>query len=102
LERGLDAYAATPNASEAELAAQLRKKIERYWESISPSLRWSNRERRASGLAFYSSAILPNRVSILEITTEIDGAHLRQWRMESRGWPPDSETCAGVACGCSS
>jgi signal transduction histidine kinase len=78
LERGLDTYATTPNASEAELAAQLRKKIERYWESISPSLSWSNRERRASGLAFYSSAILPNRVSILEITTEIDSAHLRQ------------------------
>jgi signal transduction histidine kinase len=78
LERGLETYATTPNASEAELAARLRKKIERYWESISPSLEWSNRERRVSGPGFYSSAVLPNRVSILEITTEIDGAHLRQ------------------------
>ncbi len=78
LERGLDTYATTPDASEAEMAAQLRRKIERYWESISPSLRWSNRERRASGLGFYNSAVLPNRVSVLEITTEIDDAHLRQ------------------------
>jgi signal transduction histidine kinase len=78
LEQGLETYAATPNANEAEMAARLRRKIERYWESISPALRWSNRERRASGLAFYSSAVLPSRVSILEITTEIDDAHSRQ------------------------
>jgi signal transduction histidine kinase len=78
LERGLEAYATIPNAGEVQMAAQLRKKIERYWESISPSLRWSNRERRASGLVFYNSAVLANRVSILEITTEIDDAHLRQ------------------------
>src|SRR5664279_365615 len=78
LEKGLETYAATPNANEAEMAARLRRKIERYWESISPSLRWSSRERKASGLAFYSSAVLPSRVSILEITTEIDHAHLRQ------------------------
>lgn len=78
LEQGLDAYATTPNSNEAEMAARLRRKLERYWESISSSLRWSNRERRASGLALYSSAVLPSRVSILEITTEIDDAHLRQ------------------------
>lgn len=78
LERGLDAYATTPNASEAEMSAQLRRKIERYWGSISPSLEWSNGERRASGLAFYNSAVLPSRVSILEITSEIDDAHSRQ------------------------
>jgi signal transduction histidine kinase len=78
LEQGLDVYAATPNADEAEMAARLRRKIERYWESISPSLTWSNRERRASGLAFYTSTVLPSRVSILEITTEIDDAHSRQ------------------------
>jgi signal transduction histidine kinase len=78
LEQGLATYAATPNADEARMAAQLRRKLERYWESISPSLRWSNRERRASGLAFYSSAVLPSRVSILEITAQIDDAHLRQ------------------------
>ena len=78
LEQGLDTYAATPDANEAEMAARLRRKIERYWESISPSLRWSNRERRESGMAFYNSAVLPSRVSILEITTEIDDAHSRQ------------------------
>ena len=78
LEQCLVTYAATPNTNEAEMAAQLRRKIERYWESISPSLKWSNRERRASGLAFYNSAILPSRVSILEITAEIDDAHSRQ------------------------
>ena len=78
LEHGLDAYTATPNANEAEMAARLRRKIERYWESISPTLTWSNRERRASGLAFYSSAVLPSRLSVLEITTEIDDAHSRQ------------------------
>ena len=50
LEKGLDAYAAaTPDTDEAEMAARLRRKIERYWESISPSLRWSNRERRERG-----------------------------------------------------
>ena len=69
LEQGLDAYAATPDASEAEMAARLKRKIENYWESISPSLGWSNRERRESGLAFYNSAVLPSRVSIVEITT---------------------------------
>jgi signal transduction histidine kinase len=78
LEKGLDAYATAPNPGEAEMSAQLRRKIERYWESISPSLEWSNGERRASGLAFYNSAVLPSRVSILEITAEIDGAHSRQ------------------------
>jgi signal transduction histidine kinase len=78
LEQGLDAYGITPNPDEAEMAARLRGKIERYWDSISPALRWSNRERRASGLAFYSSAVLPSRVSILEISTEIDDAHSRQ------------------------
>lgn len=78
LEQGLETYAATPNANEAAMAARLRRKLERYWESISPALRWSNRERRASGLTFYTSAVLPSRVSILEITTEIDDAHLRQ------------------------
>lgn len=78
LERGVEAYASIPNASEVQLAVQMRKKIKLYWDSISPSLRWSNRERRASGLAFYSSAVLPNRVSILAITTEIDDAQLRQ------------------------
>jgi signal transduction histidine kinase len=78
LEQSLDAYATTPNAKEAEMASQLRRKIERYWEAISPSLRWSNRERRALGLAFYNSAVLPSRVSLLEITAEIDDAHSRQ------------------------
>ena len=79
LEKGLDTYAAaTPDTDEAEMAARLRRKIERYWESISPSLRWSNRERREAGMAFYHSAVLPSRVSILEITTEIDGAHSLQ------------------------
>jgi signal transduction histidine kinase len=78
LEQGLDAYTATPNVNEAEMAARLRRKIERYWESISPTLTWSNRERRASGLAFYSSAVLPSRLSVLEITTAIDDAHSRQ------------------------
>jgi hypothetical protein len=102
LERGLDTYAATPNASEAELAAQLRKKIERYWESISPSLRWSNRERRASGLAFYSSAILPKRVSILEITTEIDGAHLRQVADGESRMAAGFGNLRRSSCGCSS
>jgi signal transduction histidine kinase len=78
LEQGLDAYATTPNANEAERATQLRRNVERYWESISPSLKWSDRERRALGLAFYTSTVLPSRVSILEITTEIDDAHSRQ------------------------
>ena len=78
LEQGLDSYASTPDASEAEMAARLKRKIEDYWESISPSLGWSNRERRESGMAFYNSAVLPNRVSIVEITTEIDDAHSRQ------------------------
>ena len=78
LEQGLETYATTPDVNEAEMAAQLGRKIDRYWESISPSLRWSNRERRASGLAFYNSAVLPSRVSILEITAEIDDAHSRQ------------------------
>jgi signal transduction histidine kinase len=78
LEQGLETYASTPNASEAERAAQLRQKIERYWEAVAPSLEWSNRERRASGLGFYNSAVLPSRVSILEIAAEIDDAHSRQ------------------------
>jgi signal transduction histidine kinase len=78
LEQGLDTYATTPDANEAEMAAQLKRKIDLYWESISPSLRWSNRERRTSGLAFYNSTVLPSRVSILEITAEIDNAHSRQ------------------------
>ncbi len=78
LEQGLETYASTPNANEAEMAAQLRRKIERYWESISPSLTWSNSELRASGLGFYNSAVLASRVSILEITTDIDDAHSRQ------------------------
>jgi signal transduction histidine kinase len=79
LEKGLDTYAAaTPDPNEAEMAARLRRKIERYWESISPSLRWSDRERREAGMAFYHSAVLPSRVSILEIATEIDGAHSLQ------------------------
>ena len=78
LEHGLDAYAATPDAGEAEMAAGLKRKIENYWASISPSLGWSNRERRESGMAFYNSAVLPNRVSIVAITTEIDSAHSRQ------------------------
>jgi signal transduction histidine kinase len=85
LEQGLDTYAATPDSSEAEMAARLKRRIENYWESISPSLEWSNRQRREAGLAFYNSAVLPNRVSIVEITTEIDGAHSRQAaEMESR------------------
>jgi len=33
---------------------------------------------RASGLAFYTSAVLPSRAAILEITTEIDDVHSRQ------------------------
>ena len=78
LEQGLDTYAMTPNANEAEMAARLRRNVERYWESISPSLKWSDRERRASGLAFYTSAVLPSRAAILEITTEIDDVHSRQ------------------------
>jgi signal transduction histidine kinase len=79
LEKGLDTYAAaTPDPNEAEMAARLRRKIERYWDSISPSLRWSDQERRAAGMAFYHSAVLPSRVSLLEITTEIDGAHSLQ------------------------
>ncbi|MGO9262456.1 MAG: histidine kinase [Bryobacteraceae bacterium] len=78
LEQGLDTYATSPNANEAEMAAQLKRGIERYWESISPSLGWSDRERRTSGLEFYISAVLPSRVSILEITGEIDDAHSRQ------------------------
>jgi signal transduction histidine kinase len=78
LERGLDAYASTPDASEAEMAARLKRQIENYWQSIRPSLGWSNRERRESGMAFYNSAVLPNRVSVVAITTEIDSAHSRQ------------------------
>jgi len=78
LEQDLDTYATTPDANEAEMAAQLRRKIDLYWESINSSLRWSNRERRVSGLAFYTSAVLPSRVSILEITAVIDDAHSRQ------------------------
>ncbi len=78
LEQGLDAYAATPDSSEAEMAARLKRRIENYWESISPSLEWSDRQRREAGLAFYNSAVLPNRVSIVAITTEIDSAHSRQ------------------------
>ena len=69
LQRGLDAYAATPNVGEARMAAQLRRKIEHYWDAISPSLGWSNQQRKAAGPGFYNSAILPNRVSVLEITT---------------------------------
>jgi hypothetical protein len=78
LQQGIDTYAATPDAGQAEMAAQLRHKVERYWESISPSLRWSNRERKASGMTFYSTAVLPSRVSILEITAQIDDAQSRQ------------------------
>jgi signal transduction histidine kinase len=79
LEKGLDTYAAaTPDPDEAAMAARLRRKIQRYWDSISPSLRWSDSQRRAAGMAFYHSAVLPNRVSLLEITTEIDGAHSLQ------------------------
>jgi hypothetical protein len=62
LEQSLDTYTSTPDATEAQLAAQLRQQIERYWESISPSLEWSNRERKAAGPGFYSSAVLPGRV----------------------------------------
>jgi signal transduction histidine kinase len=78
LEQDLANYAATPDAREAARAAQLRQEIQRYWESLSPSLEWSNRERRASGLGFYNSAILPSRVSVLGVTAEIDDAHSRQ------------------------
>ena len=78
LQRSLDTYAATPDAKEAELAAQLRRQTEHYWESISPSLEWSNRERKAAGPTFYNSAVIPGRVSVLEITAEIDEAHSRQ------------------------
>ena len=78
LEHTLDTYAATPNATDAKLAAQLRRQIEGYWESISPSLEWSNRERMVAGPGFYNSAVLPSGVSILEITAEIDDAHSRQ------------------------
>jgi signal transduction histidine kinase len=78
LEQGLDTYATTPDAKEAEIAGQLRQEIERYWESISPSLNWSNRERRMSGVAFYISVVLPSQASMLEITAEIDDAHSRQ------------------------
>lgn len=78
LERGLAMYAAAPGANEAGMAAELRRKIERYWASMSPTMSWSNRQRKASGVAFYNSAVLPSRVSILEITSEIDDAHSRQ------------------------
>jgi len=43
LQQGLDTYAATPDASEARMAAQLRRNMEHYWQSISPSLQWSSR-----------------------------------------------------------
>ncbi len=78
LQHGLEIYAATPDADEARMAAQLRRNVEHYWQSISPSLAWSSRERKTSGMAFYHSAILPSRASILEITAEIDEAHSRQ------------------------
>jgi signal transduction histidine kinase len=78
LEQGLDSYAATPDANQAEMAAQLRRRVERYWQSISPSLKWSNRERRESGMTFYNTAVLPGRVSILEITAQMDDAQSRQ------------------------
>jgi signal transduction histidine kinase len=78
LQQGLNSYAVTPNADEAALVANLKEKIERYCDSISPSLEWSDRERRTAGMAFYNSAVLPSRVSIVEITSEIDNAHSRQ------------------------
>ncbi len=78
LKQSLDTYAATPNTTDSKLAAQLRGQIERYWESISPSLEWSNRERKVLGPRFYNSAVLPSRVSVLEITAQIDEAHSRQ------------------------
>jgi signal transduction histidine kinase len=78
VQQGLDAYAASPSIQDAEMAARLRQMSERYWKSISPSLTWSDRQRRTSGLAFYNSAVLPGRVSILEITAQMDGANSRQ------------------------
>jgi signal transduction histidine kinase len=78
LQRGLKNYAATPNPVEAEMAAELRRGIERYWTLISPSLDWSDRERRTSGMDFYISVVLPTRVSILDLTEEIDDAHSLQ------------------------
>jgi signal transduction histidine kinase len=77
LQHGLNSYAVT-DADEAALVANLKEKIERYCDSISPSLEWSDRERRSAGMAFYNSAVLPSRVSIVEITSEIDDAHSRQ------------------------
>jgi signal transduction histidine kinase len=78
LERGLKNYAAAPNTGEAGMAAELERGLDRYWDSISPSLDWSDSERRASGMEFYISVVLPSRVSILEITEEIDDAHTLQ------------------------
>ena len=78
LKQSLDTYAATPNTTDSRLAAQLRRQIETYWESISPSLEWSNRERRVLGPRLYNSAVLPSRVSVLEITAQIDQAQSRQ------------------------
>lgn len=77
LQHSLDAYAST-DSNDAELAARLRRQITGYWQSISPSLAWSDPERRADGAVFYSSTVLPSRVSVLQITTEIDNAHSRQ------------------------
>jgi signal transduction histidine kinase len=78
LEQGLENYAAAPDGGEPGMAAELKRGIERYWNSISPSLAWSDHERRISGMAFYISIVLPSRVSILEITEEIDDAHSLQ------------------------
>src|ERR1700722_17863970 len=78
LEHGLQNYAATPNSGDAGMAAELRRGLDRYWDSISPSLGWSDSERRVAGMQFYISVVLPSRVSILEITEEIDDAHSLQ------------------------
>jgi len=78
LERGLEKFSVVPIPGEAGMAAELRRGLERYWQSISPSLEWSDRERRASGMEFYISVVLPSRASILEITEEIDDAHSLQ------------------------
>lgn len=78
MNRGLEDFAATPNPGEAQMAAELKRGLARYWSSISPSLVWSDQQRRVSGMEFYLSVVLPSRVSILDITEEIDGAHSLQ------------------------
>ncbi len=78
LQRGLGEYGGPPNTGEAQMATELRRGLERYWNSISPSLGWSDTERRTSGMEFYVSVVLPSRTSILEITEEIDDAHSLQ------------------------